>query len=156
MNKTDFEYDADLFANKIGKTRWAVKGAQTRLLERVEHWEELGNQFLGGAISVSSLAGQNRIDGQVLGKKFAIQYGPLGREENGVLEAVLLIYSLVAGEPVVISRFLVAPDGSILAASGDLIIDGNAPSFSFRFMIAIVNRVLNTSARNSSLLSAED
>ncbi|WP_236192730.1 hypothetical protein [Pseudomonas glycinae] len=148
MNKTDFEYDADLFASKINKTRWALKGAQTRLLERVEHWEELGTQYLGGAISISALPEENRIEGQVFGKKFAIHYGPLGREESGVLEAVLLNYSLVAGDPVVISHFLVTPDGSILAASGDLIIDVNAPSFSFRFMIAIVNRVLNTSAEN--------
>lgn len=146
MNKTDFEYDADLFANKVAKTRWALKGAQTNLLERIEHWEELGKQFLGGAISVSALAGDNRVEGQVLGKKFSIHYGPLGRDENGVLEAVLLIYSLGKGDPVVIDRFLFAPNGSILAADGELIIDGNSPSFSFRLMIAIANRVLNTSA----------
>lgn len=146
MDKTDFDYDVDLFHKQLGVTKFAVKGAVEKLVGMVEHWNEVGRDHWGKSLAVSADPENNCINGEFIGKKFVIRYAPLGKDGNGVIEAVVLIHDLISNKPVEVSRFMVKPDGSILSSGGDVLIGREHMEWSYRTLVVICRLVLNSSS----------
>lgn len=146
MKKEDFQIDADQFPRELGVAKFAIKGAIEKLERMVEHWVDLGQNYLGKAVSFTSVPDKCRIDGEALQKKFSILYAPLSREANGVLEVVVRTDSFVTGEAFTVGRFLLKPDGAVLSPEGDELINRDDPEWSYKVMVAIVKRVLTTPA----------
>ena len=78
MDVNDFAADADLFKKKLGVRGFDVRGATKRLLGLADSWASVGQAHLGGLIKITAIPEESRIDGDILGKKFSIQYEPLG------------------------------------------------------------------------------
>ena len=141
MDKTDFEFDTDLFQRQLGVAKFAIRSATQRLIELTEHWEQLGREYLGGAIAIVAAPQSNRFDGEVLGKKFSIHYSPLGRDESGVIEVSLALQDLVTGEHFEISRFLISQAG-LLSAEGELLLNRDDQNYGYKALVAVVRRVM--------------
>ncbi|WP_032644269.1 hypothetical protein, partial [Pseudomonas syringae group genomosp. 3] len=107
-----------------------------------EHWETLGRERLAGIVSISSDAGENKIYGDVLGKKFSLRYAAFAMEGDGALEAVLTTQDLVTGKDVELSRFLVSGEGDILSMSGEKILEIEYRDTPLKSLFAIVKYVM--------------
>lgn len=147
MDVNDFATDEDLFKKKIGVRRFDVNGATKRLLEMADSWSAAGQKYLGGIISITAAPEDCRIDGDVLGKKFCIRYAPFGLEGEGSLEVAVSIQDLVTGEPVELSRFLVSSTGAILTSAGEELINAEHPEYSYKALVAITSRVINSPSK---------
>ncbi|WP_054060104.1 hypothetical protein [Pseudomonas asplenii] len=146
MDKTDFDYDANLFQKQLGVTKYSVKSAIGKFVGMVEHWSELGSGYWGDSLLVSADPANNCINGELVGKKFVVRYAPLEKDGKGVIEAVVLIHDLVSSKPVEVSRFMVKSDGSILSTAGDVLIGSEQSEWSYKTLVAICRRVLNSSS----------
>ncbi|MCU7282679.1 hypothetical protein OC926_22780 [Pseudomonas peradeniyensis] len=146
MDKADFDYDVDAFEQQLGVTKFAVKGAVGKLVGMVEHWSEVGRDHWGRSLTVVADPENNCINGELVGKKFVIRYAPLGKDGNSVVEAVVFIHDLVSCSPVEVSRFMVKSDGSILSSAGDVLIGRDHMEWSYRTLVSICRRVLNSSS----------
>ncbi|MDF2797018.1 MAG: hypothetical protein K0S85_4771 [Pseudomonas orientalis] len=146
MNKSDFEFDADLFKKEFGVTKFAMKGALEKFLELVRYCEEISQDFLGGAVSFIATPEKNRVDGEIIGKKFSILYAGLAQNRVAVVEAVVTIQELLTGRPVEVCRFLLLPDGSIASNDGEKLIDGQESDYTYRILVAIARRVMYASS----------
>lgn len=149
MEKKDFEFDADQFQKELGVTKFAVKGAMAKLDRMIEHWIDLGANYLGKGASFNAVPNESRVDGEVLGKKFSIHYSPLSKDANGVLEVGISAQHLVTGKPFVVSQFLIKPDGAILTLSGEELLNRDDSEWSYKMMVAVLRRVLSTSAADT-------
>lgn len=147
MNHKDFEVDEDRFRKQVGVRRFDVNGATTKLLELIDQWKEVGQQYLDGTVSVTAVPVDSRIDGEVLGKKFSIRYAPFGLEGEGALEAALSIQDLVTGKAIELSRFLVSSTGTILSVEGDELIDLRYRDAPYKALVAVVSRVINAPSK---------
>ena len=141
MDKTDFDFDTALFLKQLGVTKFAVRGATGQLLDLAEHWGQLGREFFGGAISIVAVPEENRLDGEVIGKKFSIRYSPLGRAESGVIEAALALQDLVTGEPFEISRFLISQAG-FMSTEGEVLLNRDDQDFGYKTLVVVARRVM--------------
>jgi hypothetical protein len=97
--------------------------------------------FFGGAISIVAVPEENRLDGEVIGKKFSIRYSPLGREESGVIEAALALQDLVTGEPFEISRFLISQAG-FMSTEGEVLLNRDDQDFGYKTLVVVARRVM--------------
>lgn len=145
MEKEDFVYEADQFANELGRLRFAVRHATAKFDRMIEDWIDLGVNFLNNATSFQVVPDQSRIDGDVLGKKFSIHYALLSKDANGVLEVAICAQYLGTETTFTISQFLIKSDGSILDRSGEELIGRNDSDWSYRMLVAVLRKVLSAS-----------
>lgn len=149
MDKKDFVLDADQFPRELGMTKFAVKGARDKLDRMLEHWIDLGVNYLGNSASFNALPDDSRIDGEVLGKKFSIHYSPLSKDANGVLEVVISTRHIVTGKLLIVSQFLIKPDGAIITLNGEELLNRDDSEWSYKMIVAVLRRVLSTPAAGS-------
>lgn len=149
MHKTDFEYDYNLFKNHLFKAQYVFQRVTTKIHELAAHWDELGRQFLDGKINTEVSADGRVIDGDVLGKKFRINFAPILKDEKGYMEAAISVPDLVTGEHFEISRFLVSSSGLIFSTEGEDLQDPNDPQVGFQALAAIALRVIQTSSTSN-------
>ena len=148
MDFNDFATNEDLFRKKIGVRRFEVNSAIRSLLDLADSWSSIGKEFLGGLISITAEPDHDRIDGDVLGKKFCIRYSPFGLDGEGSIEAALSVQDLVTGEPIELSRFLVSSKGAILTITGEELINSEHREYVYKVLIAIAGRVINASSKS--------
>jgi hypothetical protein len=147
MDVSDFATDEDRFRKKIGVRRFDVNSATQSLLGLADLWSSVGQEHLGGIISITVTPEDGRIDGDVLGKKFCIRYAPLGLEGEGSVEAALSIQDLVTGKPIELSRFLVSSKGAILTIAGEELINSEHRDYGYKALVAIASRVINAPSK---------
>lgn len=146
MKKSDFEYDANLFREEMASADFAAKYAAGKLLAMFDHWRQLGERYLDGAVLISPASGESRIDGEVMGKKFSVRYQADLRTGSGMVEAAVCTSSLISVEPIEVVRFLVDQNGTILSVTGEELVNQDHPQASYVTFAAIIRRVLNASS----------
>ncbi|WP_092302679.1 hypothetical protein [Pseudomonas sp. NFIX28] len=146
MEKNDFEYNADLFRGELASADFAVKLARAKLLTMFNHWRELGQLYLDGAVLISPDSGESRLDGEVMGKKFSVHYQADWRTGNGMVEAAVCTNSMISFEPIEVARFLVSQNGGIFSAVGEELVSQDHPNCSYVTFATIIRRVLNVSS----------
>jgi hypothetical protein len=142
LNKTDFDFDHDDFKQMLARAARGYEIAKKRFFENVAHWQELGADSFGGKFSVDITSGGNGVDGEVLGKKFAIFLSPIVTEKENYAEAVLSVRDLLADENIEVCRFLVAPNGSVFSTVEEQLLSWEHDFHSYKLLISIVRRVL--------------
>jgi len=147
MDVNDFAADADLFKKKLGVRGFDVRGASKRLLGLADSWASVGQAHLGGLIKITAIPEESRIDGDILGKKFSIQYAPLGLEGDGALEAAISIQDLITGKPIELGRFLVSAGGAILSVNGEELINSEQHEYDYKLLVAVASRVINAPSK---------
>lgn len=142
MNKQDFEYDHDDFKKDILKTAFAYQRLSNRFGEVVEHWKELGTDYLSGSIVVDAESTSSRVTGNACGKPFAINLVPLIAHGENYALATVSTNNLLDGEPVELCQFLISIRCGIWSTEGEELIDADDDHLGFKLLVAISRKLL--------------
>lgn len=147
MNATDFDFDVLGFRQRLGARKFDVQSAQDYINELGRRWAEPGQGHFKDVVSVTFNTVESRFEGDVLGRKFTINYTPIGSEGEGVIEAVLCTQDLINGQPIAIASFLVTARGCILSMDGKKHLDLDDRGADLKLLAAVAKRVINASSR---------
>ncbi|WP_259641685.1 hypothetical protein [Pseudomonas syringae group genomosp. 3] len=146
MDKRDFPASVGDFKLLIGRRRFDVDGATSIFFDMTDLWAKLGQEFLGGVVSISKSPEDSRIDGEVLGKRFCLRYAGYGIEGESALEVVLTIPDLVAEQNIELSKFFISAEGSILSSDGERLLNLEHRDSGYRALVAVIRRVMDASS----------
>lgn len=121
------------------KRQWGY--ASEKLLDLIEHWQELSEKYFANLVEVSLVADEQRIDGKVLGKAFTLKLGHITIGKSGYTEAVLLLNQEDGGK-FELDRFHVDQNGMILAPGGETLLDTNDRYYSYKIFTSILRVVI--------------
>jgi hypothetical protein len=137
----DFTRNPEEFPVLLATVKRDWDYASEKLLDLVEHWQELSKQYFANLVEVSLVADQKRIEGKVLDKAFTLQLSHITLEKSGYAEVVLLISQLGGGQ-LELDRFHVDRNGIILGADGETLLDANDRYYSYKIITSILRAVI--------------
>ncbi|AEJ11849.1 MULTISPECIES: hypothetical protein [Pseudomonas] len=142
MNNCDFEDDLESFSEKFKRHAESSEAALRKLWAIFDRWPAFADNALEGKADLSLGTLGDRVSGNVLGKRFQIDFAAVSSEGLGLVEAVISVSSVKDASPVEVGRFLTSPEGDIISTENEILLTSDNAAQSSALLIAVVNKVM--------------
>jgi hypothetical protein len=140
----DFTQDPEVITSYLAMVKRDWNKAKESFVELSKHWESLGSDFFPG-VSVNRSADGTTVTGDVLGKHFSINIGPLASDKACFAE-VLVEVKFSGNAQFEAARFLLNRRGQVVDDEGAVQIDTESGEGSARVFASILRTVIQQPA----------
>ena len=147
MKKADFNLELDYFPELLNLRSTGLDQLKTWLWLSLREWPAVAESNLAGQASVAVDEASQRVTGEVLGKRFILDFSFRACDTVSLIEVVLSLPCISSQAPHEISRFLVAPSGEVLSLENDTLLEikdeGDDDHIRVSLLYAILRKVMN-------------
>lgn len=147
MKKTDFNLELDYFPELLSLRSTGLSQLKKWLWLSLREWPAVAESKLGGYASVAVDEASQQIIGEVLGKRFVLDFSFRACDTVSLIEVVLSMPCISSQARNEISRFLVAPSGEILSLDNETLLEikdeGDDDHIRVSLLYAILRKVMN-------------
>lgn len=149
MKITDFNLEPDYFPELLSLRNTGLDQLKAWLWLSLREWPAVAESNLGGQVSVTVDETFQQVTGEVLGKRFVLDFSFRACDTVSLIEVVLSLPCISSQARHEISRFLVAPSGEVLSLENETLLEikdeGDDDHIRVSLLYAILRKVMNHS-----------